>query len=106
MPRKQKWEVGGVTVTRSHIRLWMQSVAHRIPPRQWDYYVKNWQVPHKIAGELRRGTFHETVQRAAADAGVKLRKPRSPSTISRLRQSWPSPANDAAPAAAPASRAW
>lgn len=94
MPRKRTWEVDGITVTRAHVRLWMQSVAHRVPERQWSKYIAAWAVPHKVARELASGTFLDTVHQAAANAGVKLRKPRSPNRLTRIMKAWPMAANE------------
>lgn len=94
MPKKKSWEFDGITVTAGHVRHWMQSVAHRIPARNWDHYITAWSVPEKIARAIEAGTFDQVVNQAAIDAGVTLRKRRRPNTIWRLRQAWPEAAND------------
>lgn len=104
MPKKKSWEFDGITVTAGHVRHWMQSVAHRIPARNWDHYVTAWSVPEKIARAIEAGTFDQVVNQAAADAGVTLRKRRRPNTIWRLRQAWPEAANDAHVSEAPPPR--
>ena len=96
MPRRQKWEFpGGIVVTRAHVRMWMQSVGHRVPERRWHYYIKWCDVPGKIAAELSRGTFESTIERHARDACINVRKARTPGTLARVRASWPVACNDA-----------
>lgn len=99
MPRKQKWEFpDGITVTRAHVRVWMQTVGHRCPQRHWHHYVKAYDVPAKIARELAAGTFTTTIHHAASLTGSRPRQMRKPGTLARLRSSWPQAANDSASA--------
>lgn len=101
MPRRTTWHIGAQVVTRADVRQWMQSVAARIPARSWWAYVREWDVPAKIAREKAAGTFADTVTEAAACAGVRVRAARRPGRIARLRAAWPEAANDDAIAIEP-----
>lgn len=95
MSRKTQWTFpDGVTVTLGDVRLWAQTVGHRVSKRDFWAYVRNWRVVDKVAHHKRQGTFLEVCEQAAKDAGITPRRPRSLGTLARLRAAWPSPAND------------
>lgn len=84
MPRRRQWLIDGQAVTASDIRRWMQSVGARIPERNlWDY-VKQYDVPGKIAAAKARGEFDQVVHQAAQFAGVKVRAARRPGALAQL----------------------
>lgn len=98
MPRKTHWTFpDGTTVTASEVRLWCQTVGRnviRIHHRDFWSHVRIWGIVPKVAHHKRNGTFTAVVNQAAADAGITLRKPRTPGTLTRLRQTWHTSAND------------
>lgn len=95
MPRKQKWEFpDGVVVTRAHVRLWMQTVGQHIPERNWHRYIRDWDVPAKVAQHMRAGTWLATIESQPHHAVYRPRAMRKPGTLARLRSTWPHAAND------------
>jgi len=94
MARKTQWEAHGVIVTTADIRRWMQSVAARIPKSNWPGYIKNYQVVSKIARAKLAGSFERIIETESDRANVKVRAPRHPGQITRLRLAWPCGAND------------
>ncbi len=72
----------------------MQSVGHRVPTRMHRDYIRLFDVVGKIARHKAAGIFESTVAQAAQDAGLKVRKARTPGTLARITQAWPEAAND------------
>lgn len=71
----------------------MQTVGRNISPRRHHFYIREYDVPGKIARHLAAGTFHEFIQAEADRLGLKVRKMREPGTLARLRTSWSTAAN-------------
>lgn len=94
MPSKRVWVVDGITVTRADVRQWMQSVGHRVPTRMERDYIARFDVIGKIARHKAAGIFESTIARASADAGLTVRKARSPGKLARIAHAWPEAANE------------